>query len=157
MKLKEMPAMEADDNYIKWEPKLEIGIPVIDAQHKKLVELCNSFYQTLTQRNAVGNTAWEQPLTDALRECAEYVQTHFKDEETLMKACNYPAFLEHKKVHDSFIKKIIETSSSFQNATTATAFKFVKFLYEWVLSHIAHEDKLYVKYVLDYYKQRKQL
>lgn len=154
MKAREIP-IAADSDYIKWDPKFEIGIPVIDEQHKKLVELCNTSYQALIKQGTTGTT-WEQSISGTLRECVDYVQTHFKNEETLMRACEYPGFPEHKKVHDSFIKKVIETSRSFQGASGSTAaFKFVKFLYDWILSHIAHEDKLYVKSVLEYYRQRK--
>lgn len=145
----------SDGDYIKWDSKFEIGIPVIDEQHKKLVHLCNSFYQALLKQEK-GGAAWEQTLSGTLRECVDYVQTHFKNEEMLMEVCGYPQFAEHKRIHDVFIKKVIETSHSFQDENTiAAAFKFVKFLYDWILSHIAHEDKLYVKSVLEYYRQRK--
>lgn len=142
-------------DYICWDPKFEIGIPVIDEQHKKLVELCNRFYLELLQYKSEGTPTWDYALKKALRECVEYVQTHFKNEETLMTACGYPNFAEHKKMHDMFIKKILETTDGFETATIGVAFKFVKFLYDWILSHIAHEDKLYVKYVLDYYRKMK--
>ena len=29
-----------EKDFIKWEKRFELGIPVIDAQHKRLVELC---------------------------------------------------------------------------------------------------------------------
>lgn len=147
--------MLGSPDYIRWDPKFEIGIPVIDAQHKTLVELCNRFYQELIQNKAAGNPPWDQSLKSALRECVDYVKTHFKNEETLMTACAYPKFAEHKQMHDMFIKKILETTNDFQEATIGTAFKFVKFLYDWILSHIAHEDRLYVNCVLDYYRQTK--
>lgn len=157
MNAKDIPVTTESD-FIKWDPKFEIGIPVIDEQHKKLVQLCNASHQALLRQEA-GGREWEKSISDALRECVEYVQTHFKDEEKLMKACGYSRFAEHKAVHDSFIKKVIETSYSLNgvNGTAAgtAGFQFVKFLYDWILSHIAHEDKLYVKSVLDYYRQRK--
>lgn len=147
--------MFGNPDYIRWDPKFEIGIPVIDEQHKKLVELCNRFYQELLQNKAEGNPPWDQSLRSALHECVDYVKTHFKNEETLMTACSYPNFAEHKKMHDMFIKNILETTNGFQEATIGVAFKFVKFLYDWILSHIAHEDKLYVKDVLGYYRKMK--
>lgn len=144
-------------NYIKWESKFEIGIPVIDEQHKTLVSLCDRLYQELIQNKATGSPMWDESLKAALRECVEYVQTHFKDEEKLMKVSDYPRFIEHKKMHDTFIKKILDTTGDFEDATIGIAFKFVKFLYDWILSHIAHEDRLYVKCILDYYRRIKGL
>ena len=32
---------------IKWDDKFLIGIPVIDEQHKKLIQLCEDLYQAL--------------------------------------------------------------------------------------------------------------
>lgn len=40
--------------------------------------------------------------------------------------------------------------------TFSDAIKFCKFLYDWVLSHIAHEDKLYVKKVVEYKQAQAQ-
>ncbi|MDE5898509.1 MAG: bacteriohemerythrin [Treponemataceae bacterium] len=140
--------------YVKWSPKFELGIPVIDAQHKTLVNLCNSFYQTLIQRKSDWKMPWEESLAGTLRKCVEYAMTHLKDEEKLMSACGYPGYAQHKQAHALFIKEILSTTEGFKDATIGTAFKFVKFLYDWILSHIAHDDKLYVPYVLDYYRKQ---
>ena len=51
-----------------------------------------------------------------------------------------------------FTKKVLETAKGFNSMDFSDAIKFCKFLYEWILSHIAHEDKLYVKKVLEYKK-----
>ena len=44
-----------DEDFIKWDPKYKIGIPVIDAQHEHLVHLCNDFYQSLLKNNDMEN------------------------------------------------------------------------------------------------------
>ena len=143
-----------DKNYIKWDSKFELGIPTIDEQHKNLVQLCNNFYQEILQQS--NKPAFECSFSNTLHECVEYVKTHFRDEETLMKACGYEEFAEHKKRHDEFIETVLQTSRLVQNENNIkSALKFVKFLYDWVLSHIAHEDKLYVKSILEYYRKRK--
>lgn len=141
--------------YVEWSPKFELGIPVIDEQHKKLVSLCNTFYQELMKNKAIGIPAWESSLTTALKECVDYVKIHFRDEEKLLIAANYTDYEKHKRDHEEFIQKILETSRDFDKATFTTAFHFVKFLYDWILGHIAHEDKLYVKQLLDFYRSRK--
>ena len=38
-----------EKDFIKWEKRFELGIPVIDAQHKRLVELCNDLYLTIVR------------------------------------------------------------------------------------------------------------
>lgn len=142
-----------DKEYIKWDPKFELGIPVIDAQHKRLVEMCNALYLNVLQNK--NREDWKNLLAAALRECAEYVQVHFRDEEKLMVACGFSGLGEHKKRHDEFTKKVLDTVNGFSTVSMADTIKFIKFLYEWILSHVAHEDKLYVQPILEYYRKIK--
>ena len=95
---------------------------------------------------------WQTALAGTLKECVNYVATHFSSEEKLMKLVSYEKFSEHKNKHDEFTKKVLETAKGFNSMDFSDAIKFCKFLYEWILSHIAHEDKLYVKKVLEYKK-----
>lgn len=145
-------------DYIVWDNKFSIGIPVIDEQHKNLVQLTNDYYQAVMATR--GDLEFKKQLQDnvsaALKTCVEYVQTHFSAEEKLMIAANYPDYKKHKQQHVEFSTKVLETAKNFSNINFTDALNFAKFLYEWVLSHIAHEDKLFVKCVLDYYKSTKQ-
>ena len=145
-----------DKDLIRWDPKFTLGIPLIDEQHKHLVELCNKLYtEVMASRLKYendNNTQWQNALAGTLKECVNYVATHFSSEEKLMKLVSYEQFSEHKNRHDEFTKKVLETAKGFNSMDFSDAIKFCKFLYEWILSHIAHEDKLYVKKVLEYEK-----
>lgn len=146
----------ADTVLIEWDAKFELGIPVIDAQHKKLLSLCNSLYGDLMRIQSGGAADWHDSLKGALHECADYVFVHFRDEERLMQAAAYTNFTAHKQQHDIFIKKILETVRRFNSITVSETLQFVRFLYEWILVHIAHEDKQYVQQILDYYRKTRQ-
>lgn len=130
-------------DFIRWDPKFATGIAFIDNEHKTLVNLCNKTYKELL--NNQDKESWHEIVAGTVKECAAYVQTHFADEERFMKAINYGNFVEHKKRHDEFTLKVIETSKNFSTMTIADALGFVKYLYEWILSHIAYEDRLYIK------------
>lgn len=150
--------MVPEDNekiYIAWDSKFELGIPVIDSQHKKLVSLCNNLYEGLMKSKTEEQNGWQSSLTNTLRECVDYVKTHFHAEEAIMQAAGYENYANHKKLHEDFIYKILDTTREFDKATFSTALQFVRFLYDWILGHIAHEDKLYVKSILEYYRERK--
>lgn len=145
-----------DKDLIRWDPKFALGIPYIDEQHKHLVELCNKLYtEVLASRLKYENdknAQWQNAMAGTLKECVNYVATHFSNEEKIMKLVGYEQFSEHKNRHDEFTKKVLETAKGFESMDFSDAIKFCKFLYEWILSHIAHEDKLYVKKVLEYKK-----
>jgi|SRR5574344_42179 hemerythrin len=140
-----------EQNYISWNPSFEIGIPLIDEQHKKLVSLCNKVYLSLLKSRKNGNELiWESSLVEALHECTAYVRTHLAEEEQLMKAAGYKDFISHKKMHETFIQKILEMDNKFETVTIGDTIVFVKFLYEWIIQHIAYVDKQYVKSVALY-------
>lgn len=145
-------------DFIKWNPNFAIGIPVIDKQHMHLVELCNKLYTGIMEsRKKNGNNEnsnWQTALAGTLKECVAYVATHFADEEKLMKVSGFQGYAEHKKRHDEFTRKVLETAQKFNTMNFSDAIKFCKFLYEWILSHIAHEDKLFVKSVIEYNQNR---
>lgn len=145
-------------DFIVWNDKFSLGIPIIDEQHKTLVLLTNDFYQAIMSTRADTETKnqLQGTVIAALKTCVDYVQTHFSAEEKLMIAANYPDFKRHKQQHIEFSTKVLETAKNGPNITFTDALNLVKFLYDWVLSHIAHEDKLFVKCILDYYKSTKQ-
>ncbi|AEE16315.1 bacteriohemerythrin [Treponema brennaborense] len=142
--------------WVKWEKKFELGIPVIDEQHKHLVGLCNTLHNEIMQQRGRDGKVWQTSLSAALRETVNYTRTHFVAEEKLMSVSGFDQFSAHKKRHQDFIETITQTLSTFDQATLQTALDFSKFLYEWILEHIAYEDKLYVKPVLEYYRTSKQ-
>jgi hemerythrin len=82
-----------------------------------------------------------------------YVRTHFATEQELFKRINYPKFAEHKREHDNLTVKVIETSQQYGEGKKIVANEFAKYLKDWILSHIAHSDKLFAYYIAD---QRKK-
>ena len=135
-------------DYVKWDDKFSIGIPGIDAQHKRLIELCNETYKKLMQGGSSPSSgAWKTPVKDALAECVDYAIIHFGTEEKLMSEIKYPDLPRHKKEHDNFTRKVQKDFAGFDEMTFTNALQFVKFLYDWILSHVAHEDKLIANFV----------
>lgn len=144
-----------NENIITWENRFAIGIPVIDADHKKLVELCNNLYKTILAASEEDSLQRREAVKTALKECVSYVQIHFANEEKLMKLCNYKDFDNHKNCHTSFAKQVLEKVQNFDKETYSSSLDFVKFLYDWVLSHIAYTDTLYVKDLKEYLSANK--
>ena len=151
--------MNIDENkdFIRWEKKFELGIPNIDAQHQQLVNLCNDLYQAVI-RNKYRATipGWHEALSDALRDTVEYVKLHFSDEEKLMATVGYAELPQHKVKHRKFTAKVTETLKTFNQAEFQDAMDFVKFLYDWILEHIAISDKAFVPTVLEFLQIQKK-
>lgn len=139
--------MDEINNIIVWDEKFAIGIPVIDGEHKKLVALCNNLYLVLMNGRSFSDEKRKEAVGLALKECVDYTNYHFKHEEELMEFCNFDPvkFAEHKKEHKAFIQKIYSELNNFNSENHVSSYKFVKFLYEWILSHIGHVDRLYIQ------------
>lgn len=145
--------LQESENLIVWEDRFSIGIPIVDGEHKRLVEMCNELYKAIVS----GKTEERKTFVfNTLKECADYVRTHFIHEEKLMQVCGYKDFEAHKKEHSEFAKKVLEKCRNFEKETYYSSMDFVKFLYGWILSHIAHTDRLYVDDLKAYLKKNKK-
>ncbi len=144
--------MTNEENLIKWDPKFKIGIPLIDAQHEHLVNLCNDFYQSLLKSK--GTDTYHSLVKQTLENCLNYAATHFKEEERLMKASNFDGYRQHKKAHDTFTAKCEATYENIESLHVSEAIKFALFLYEWINTHIAHEDRLYMPTLVEFLKEQ---
>jgi hemerythrin-like metal-binding protein len=73
---------------------------------------------------------------------AQYADTHFKQEESLMQQHSYPDFTAHKKIHDDLRKQVGEVIEEFERGTVVPA-AIMSFLSDWLINHIMKEDKKY--------------
>lgn len=136
----------SEKDLIIWDQKFSIGIEIIDQQHMFLIELCSKLNKAILEKNE-SEGIWRAHMLEALKSCVEYVKVHFSDEENIMKKYNYPNYKEYKSRHDEFTMKVITTSGKFPTMNRTEALRFVRFLYDWILSHVAHEDKQIAVYL----------
>ncbi len=87
---------------IEWSDELAFGIPLIDEEHKTLIDMVNRVYELL---EADRLEEAERFLVDSL---LAYTQTHFQDEERYMEEIGYPDLERHRKVHQSFARLVME-------------------------------------------------
>jgi len=124
-------------DFFVWEKRYETGIELIDSQHKKLVAIINDLHYGLHSRFKDKSEAFAKAAKEAVR----YVQTHFYDEEEWMEKTAYPDIERQKEQHRKFISAILKDTKEFDEGRIYSAFEFLKFLKEWLISHIAVEDK----------------
>lgn len=125
---------------MEWTSRYEIGIPIIDEQHKTLVSLCRRLHESSLTTDRNGQ---REHMVAALKACVDYVATHFATEERLMKECGYDGLASHKARHDEFTREVLATAKELEAARFTGARKFVMFLRDWILSHISYEDRLF--------------
>ena len=130
--------------FISWSNRYELGLQIIDDQHKELVRLTNALHETCCQ----GKEFVKSGFQTAVQATVDYVGKHFSAEEKIMQQVNYPHIAEHKLEHEKFVKKVLQDVKDFQEGKTFVPNKFAYFLKDWILGHIALTDKKLVDYLL---------
>jgi hemerythrin len=135
--------------FVEWDDRYSVGIPLIDEQHKQLIEMTNTLYEA-----CLGGTETARAhFREVVRGTVDYVRYHFAAEEKLLENVKYPGFAPHKREHESFVLKIVEGVRNFEEGRQFVPNIFVRYLKDWILAHIAVEDKKYAEYILDLKKQ----
>jgi hemerythrin len=129
--------------FVQWQKKYEIGIDLIDEQHRRLFALTNELYGACL----ISGELARETFIKAAHAAVDYVKEHFSAEEQILEAINYPKLEAHKKQHEVFIKKVLESSHSFNTVSTNVAYEFARFLRDWILSHIMVDDKEYAIFI----------
>ena len=134
-----------DIPFIVWDDRFSVGIKVIDDQHKELTRLTNELYHGCLG----GDGMAKEYFMNIIRATVDYTKYHFSAEEVMMAKVQYPEMGEHKKAHESFIKKILSDVQDFQEGRKFVPNNFVRYLRDWILSHIAVMDKRFGSYIAD--------
>lgn len=125
--------------YIKWEVGYNIGIPIIDEQHRAIVSTINTYHYFYSRGKE------ETVLKPTLITLNQYTKTHFITEESIIEQTDYPDVLNHKTLHSDLITRmrmIVIEAVQENNAPNV-----LHFLKSWWLSHIRIEDVKYAPFV----------
>lgn len=127
--------LESGTEFILWGPKLELGIPAMDAQHRGLVDLANRLYR----EHRTGKRGNE--TRDAVAKLFEYAARHFVDEEAYFARFNVQALEEHRAAHAAFIARAKEFEERLAMGASAEAAQLLGFLDFWIKRHIGRDDR----------------
>ena len=129
-----------------WSKDLNLGIDVIDKQHIRIVDYINELDDACTgnnQREEVGR------VIDAM---VGYTISHFTFEESMQEEAGYPFIKAHRKVHELFVSKVASFQERF-DLKEDVAEELHKLLFNWLYTHIKHDDQDYAEVVRNNIKQ----
>lgn len=126
-------------NQVKWEDRFNIGVDIIDKEHKKLFKIINKLF------------AFEEEETKSQWVCQEGIKyfkdhaiSHFADEESYMTSINYAGLDTHKRIHDDFRKKTIpalEQELMDTDFSEESVSHFLGVCVGWLIGHTLSEDR----------------
>ena len=121
--------------FIVWKPEYNLGVPVIDEQHRGIVSTINSLYYALQHKMG------DHLLNPVIGMVEEYTRLHFEIEEGFQKECGFPAAGRHHEWHLELMDKLSKVGRKSQWEHDPLV--FLNFLKEWWIVHICEQDKLF--------------
>lgn len=121
--------------FLEWTHDNEVGVEEVDKQHRHLFDLLNRLHESVVQGKE------QSELHSILDEMIDYTVYHFKTEEDLFLAHDYPGYQEHKDVHDDLTRTAVELQEKLRDGSAVLSFELLEFLNGWLMEHTLGLDK----------------
>ncbi len=126
---------------VQWTDSMSVGNLYIDEQHKILMD-------TINQLASAENLNDRLAVDMIIDELVGYAAFHFHFEEQLIEAGGYPELDQHRRIHQDFVKWVIEVREEFICHRRAQFGEHIlSFLRDWLRDHILCEDQCYRSYI----------
>lgn len=121
-----------------WNERYNLGVDIIDREHKKLFSILNKLFDIGQQEE---KSQWV--CQEAIKYFKDHAVQHFIDEEIYMASINYPEIAIHKRIHTNFreitlpaLEKELELNEYSQDAVN----HFLGVCAGWLIGHTLIED-----------------
>lgn len=123
----------------EWNGKYNIGITLIDDQHRELFKIASRIHTLLHDQYALDK--YDKIIT-LITELKNYTVYHFKTEEDYMQQIKHKWYFSQKVEHNDFIEKMnninLQKIDEDQDEYIEDMLGFVS---NWIISHILEKDK----------------
>ncbi len=124
---------------LEWGANWLTGHPIIDADHKVLVQYVNELNLAMMEgrgRNLV---------LQVLRNLVQYTRDHFAREEEIWRKGGLSTLPQHLKTHSDLVGKVEQFEKQLQAGTATLTTDLMSFLRDWLISHVFKVDKAGVR------------
>jgi hemerythrin len=127
---------------IQWTPNFSVGVESLDTDHKVLISLINQL------DDAVARAEPRETVQRVLDALLDYTAYHFGREESLMRACDYPDYEAHVRIHATLKAQVEDIRDRYRrNPESIHAREVLAFLKNWLSTHIVGRDHLYMPFM----------
>jgi len=124
-------SQRAPQGPVQWSARYEVGVEVIDGQHRHLLELIKRLQHALQ-----GGTNLED-LIASLKELVRYTEHHFATEERLMDEVGASAE-RHRGEHQRLLEALMRFTSKLDTTSVSDSSHFLQ---DWLFRHIDEVDR----------------
>lgn len=129
-------------SFFVWTPALSVGIKIIDEEHMQWISYIDQLHQ------AFENGSDHKILCANIENIKNFSQEHFKHEEAMFLATNYPDAARHSQLHKKYLEEL-DLLSGLCSPVTAGALTMdtLLSLKKWLINHVQEVDMQYVPYI----------
>jgi len=124
--------------FIVWKPEYNLGIPIIDEQHRGVVTIINSLHYGMQSSNI------KNILPPTIGMLHSYADIHFQTEEYFLKTIDYPGAANHRLLHQEYTSKL--AGIEIEISADRDPRQLMGFLKKWWLGHICEEDMQFMNF-----------
>lgn len=126
--------------FIEWSKSIELNVPILDEQHKTMVDLTNQLHDLL-------DTNSKTKIKETLKNIVDETKNHFETEDKLMVETKLPLFFSHKQEHERFYNKLNKLYDEIKSGKKLTL-DDLKTIKIWFLNHMDFKDKNLAKHII---------
>ena len=126
------------ENQLLWKDEYNIGVDIIDKEHKRLFKIINKLFRFGSEKN---KSQWA--CQEGIKFFKDHAMKHFAEEEEYMASINYEGLDTHKRIHQEFreqtlpmLEKELEQTDYSENAVE----HFLGVCAGWLIGHTLTED-----------------
>lgn len=126
-------------NQLVWQDRFEIGVDVIDREHRKLFSIMNRLLTFSEQEDKI-----QWVCQEGLKYFKDHAMKHFAEEEVYMASISYKGFESHRRVHDNFRRNTLpalERELKQSNYSNDAVSHFLSVCAGWLIGHTLTEDR----------------
>jgi len=124
---------------IQWSDDLSVNVKEIDAQHQTFLKILVGITELLYQPER------SDELDDLMHQLESYMSYHFATEERYFDEFEYELSEEHKAEHRDLAEQIFKYKTRYKSEGDSILPEVVDFLEDWLVDHLATQDKKYTK------------
>ncbi len=124
---------------IPWVKAMELGLPEMDAQHQRLVDIINRLHR------AVSGDAGDADVLSLVDELMDYTRYHFQAEEDMMRRLEFSDLEPHRRAHMAFAEQAQGLAERARRGEPGVAQELLSVLRDWLVRHIMVADRRYAR------------
>jgi hemerythrin len=108
--------------------------PLLEKEHQQLIDLLDALDKCISKGNSA-NQAYNY-----LSEFVALSEEHFKNEEAIMEAYEYPEIIDHKKEHADLMEQLFVLKNKLGHHHTPFGKEYMQVLRGWLQVHLFDAD-----------------